>query len=230
MVEEEHTSFQPHYLTISEIRQMYREKDKPLNADTILATLAPLAGTSFFKRMMQELAEIIPVRPPTALDLYGALYHRVIDTWVWKDAQRIDEATRCTFQLSGLNVPSENVYATEWIEPDELMLREYRRDWLYHDYNHRHNAASHRASQFHFYKRGSLRGVLSFSLLDYEDLRFFHHAILEEGVLAHTFFTDKKRSPIPSLDPRQFLFQTSLPLVYVSPQFSLEKAQPKPSL
>src|SRR5260370_16390900 len=97
MAEEERSSFKPHYLTISEVRQMYREKDTPLNADTILATLEPLAGTSFFKRMMQELAEIIPVRPPTALDLYGALYHRVIDTWFWKDAQRIDEPTKCTF-------------------------------------------------------------------------------------------------------------------------------------
>ncbi len=186
MVEEEQTSFKPHYLTISEIRQMYREKDTPLNADTILVTLEPLAGTSFFKRLMQELAEIIPVRPPIALDLYGALYHRVLDSWIWKDSKRIDGATRCTFQLSGVHVPSENVYATAWIEP------------------------------------------LSFSLLDYEDLRFFHHAILGEGVLDHTFFTDKKRSPIPSLDPRQFLFQTCLPLVYVSPQFSLEKAQPRP--
>jgi hypothetical protein len=228
MGEEERSSFHPCYLTIAEVRKMYQQKDTPLNADTILATLEPLAGTSFFKRLMQALAETIPVKQPDALDLYGALYYRVLDTW--KDPKRIDEATRCMFQLSGLSVPFENVYPMDWIEEDELMFREYRRDWLYHDYEHRHYAGSHRTSQFRFYQRGSLRGVLSFSLHDYEDLHFSHHATLAEGVLDHAFFSDRKRRPLLSLDPRQSLFITSLPLVYVSPQFSLEKAQPRPSL
>jgi hypothetical protein len=228
MFDEERPVFQPRYITIPEVWELYREQDKPLNADTILATLEPLAGTSFFQRLMQALSEAIPVKQPDALDLYVAFYYRVLDAW--QDPQRTDEAIRCVAQLSGFRVPRENVYAMDYLEADELLLREYRRDWLYYDYDHSHYAGSHRASQFWMYKRGDLRSILTFSLVDYEEPplshRFFHHAILAEGTLDHAFFTDKTRRPMLSLDPRQSLFRTSLPLLYISPQFSIEEVQP----
>src|SRR6266702_1896095 len=141
----------------------------------------------------------------------------------------LNGAARCLLQLLGCSVPYENVYAMDYLDADELLFREYRRDWFYHDYEHTHYACSHRASQFWMYKRGSLRGVISFSLVDYEEPQLshhnFHHARLAEGVLDHAFFSDKQRRPILSLDPRQSLFRTSLPLVYISPQFSIEQAQ-----
>jgi hypothetical protein len=228
MFDEERPVFQPRSKTIPEVWELYREQDKPLNTDTILATLEPLAGTSFFKRLMQALSEAIPVKRPAALDLYGAFYYRVLDAW--HDPQRTDEAVRYVAQLSGCSVPRENVYAMDYLEADELLLREYRRDWLYHDYDHSHYAGSLRASQFWLYKGGALRGTIGFSLVDYEEPayshNFFHHAILAEGMLDHSFFTDRTRRPIPALDPRQSLFRTSLPLVYISPHFSLERAQP----
>ncbi|SRR6266571_1159513 len=228
MSDEERSVFKPHYLTIPEVWELYRERDKPLSADTIVALLEPLAGTSFFNRLKQAITDTIPFKQPGALDLYSALYHRVIDAY--NDPKRIAEATACLLQLSGCSVPYEHVYAMDYLDTDELLFREYRRDWLYHDYGHTQYAGSHRASQFWMYKRGSLRGVLSFSLVDYEEPlshQNFHHASLAEGVVDHAFFADKERRPIPSLDPRQSLFRTGLPLVYISPQFAIEQAQPQ---
>src|SRR5438552_2734262 len=131
MVEEEQTSFKPHYLTISEIRQMYRQQDTLLNADTILATLEPLTGTSF----LQHATEI-----------------------------------------------------------------------------HRH--------------------TVSVSMIAYNDekrgLQMFTQ--LSEGNKPHRFFSDVNRPPLPFIDPRQTSFLRTSPLLYISPQFSLEKAQPRRSL
>jgi hypothetical protein len=173
MFDEERPVFQPRSKTIPEVWELYREQDKPLNTDTILATLEPLAGTSFFKRLMQALSEAIPVKRPAALDLYGAFYYRVLDAW--HDPQRTDEAVRYVAQLSGCSVPRENVYAMDYLEADELLLREYRRDWLYHDYDHSHYAGSLRASQFWLYKGGALRGTIGFSLVDYEEPAYSHN-------------------------------------------------------
>jgi hypothetical protein len=75
MAEEERSSFQPRYVTISEVREMYRLKDTPLNADTILATLETLAGTSFLQHATEILRSLTNYRDPQykplhALDLF----------------------------------------------------------------------------------------------------------------------------------------------------------------
>jgi hypothetical protein len=229
MNDDEKEYFQPTYLTISDIWGMYRRAaDRPLDEGMIQATLTPLAGTSFFKRITEALAEL-PDRQPSAIDLYSPLYGLVFE---WNDdPKRTNEAARCLFHLTGRNIPLDNVHGLRWMEADELLFWEHRHDWLYHDYERSRVAGSHTASQLRFYKSGTLRGIIPFSILDYEEpeqpFRYFHHVTIAEGIIDHTFFNDQKQRPFLSLDPRQSLFRTSLPSVYISPDFSFDKARGK---
>jgi hypothetical protein len=73
--------------------------------------------------------------------------------------------------------------------------------------------------------------ILLRTAVDYEEpeqpFRYFHHVTIAEGILDHTFFNNQKRRPLLSLHPRQSLFRTSLPSVYIGPDFSYEKARPQ---
>jgi hypothetical protein len=58
MFAEERYRFQPHYLNIPDVWELYERKETPLHADTFLATLAPLAGTSFLKYATEILGSL----------------------------------------------------------------------------------------------------------------------------------------------------------------------------
>lgn len=225
---EEREGFHSRYLSIPDIWEMYRRAaDRPLEEAMIRATLQSLAGTSFFKRITESLQQV-PERQPHAIDIYSPLYGLVFD---WQDeSKRIDEAVRCLFQLTGCSIPPENVHGLRWMEADELLFWEHRHDWLYHDYEHAHIAGSHTTSQLWFYKSGTLRSTIPFDIFDYEEpnmpFGYFHHVTIAEGILDHSYFNDQKQRPFLALHPRQSLFRTSLPSVYISPHFSFDKTLP----
>jgi hypothetical protein len=237
MLEEEQSSFKPRYVTIAEVREMYQQKDTPLNADTILATLEPLAGTSFLKHATEILGTLITYRkaqykPIQALDLFLIFYGAFDDTFKSNNDQQQEDAITCLYLLSGFRVPLDSVYTMKWMQPDELLAREFRSDDLYYDLEKKHVAGTHRAIQFRFYKAGIHRHTVSVSMIAYNDekrgLKMFTQ--LSEGNKPHRFISDLDRPPLPFIDPRQTSFLRTSPLLYISPQFSLEKAQPKPSL
>ncbi len=235
MLEEEQSSFKPHYLTIPEIWEMYRQQDKPLNADTILATLEPLTGTSFLQHATEILRSLTNYRDPQykplhTLDLFLIFYGAFDETFKSNDDQQQEDAITCLYLLSGFSVPLDSVYKMKWMEPDELLAREFRSDDLYYDLEKKYVAGTHRAIQFRFYKAGIHRHTVSVSMIAYNDekrgLQMFTQ--LSEGNMTHRFFSDVDRPPLPCIDRRQTSFLRTSPLLYISPQFSIEKAQPRP--
>ncbi len=80
MKSDEREQLKRRHFTIPELWEKYQREDRPLDAEMILATLEPLSGTSFFQRATQALKDILPVRPPHALDVYGA-FHGLLMEW-----------------------------------------------------------------------------------------------------------------------------------------------------
>lgn len=225
---EQREGFQPRYLTIPEIWEMYREQDKPLNADTILSLLEPLAGTSFLQHATDILDSLTERQPVHALDLALIFYGAFDDTAKSRDDHQQEAAITCLYHLSGFSVPLDAVYTMKYMEPDELLAREFRSDFLYHDLEKQHLAGAHRAIQFRCYKAGTHRQTFSVSMVEYQDDNREMHMFtqLSEGNHPHRFFGDDNSVPLPFLDPRQSSFLRTSPLLFISPHFSFEQAQP----
>jgi hypothetical protein len=229
MFSEERYRFQPHYVTISDVWEMYERKDTPLNADTILAILAPLAGTSFLKHATEILGSLTERQPIHALDLALMFYGAFADTLKSTDDKQQEDAIICLYHLAGFSVPLDAVHTMKYMEPDELLAREYRSDFLYDNLDKQHLAGTHRAIQFRFYKAGVYRHMLSVSMIEYqeEDRRLRIFTQLSEGMKPHRFFSDVEQPPLPFVDPRQTSFLRTSPLLFIGQQFSFEKAQPR---
>jgi hypothetical protein len=195
-------SFRPSYLSIAEIQQMYQQRNRPLNADTILATLKPLAGTSFLRHATEVLQLKQPGEPLQADDFFLIFYGALDDTTQCRDPQMRNAAEATLSRLAGFRVPENMIHLMRWMEQDELMAQEMRSDYLYHDPKHKQLAGIHVARQLRFYKAETPLQTLLVSQLQYMDTEGFHlFTQLAEGALPHTSFTDKKRSPLPFLDP-----------------------------
>lgn len=229
MFAEERYGFQPHYLTIPDVWELYERKDTSLTADTILATLTPLAGTSFLKHATEVIGSLTERQPIRALDLALIFYGAFADTLKSTDDQQQEDAIICLYHLAGFSVPLDAVHTMKYMEPDELLAREFRSDFLYHDVDKQQVAGTHRAIQFRFYKAGVHRHTLSVSMVEYQDDQRKMHIFtqLSEGNKPHRFFSDVEQPPVPFVDPRQTSFLRTSPLLYISPRFSIEQAQPQ---
>lgn len=205
---------------------MYRRQDKPLPAEAVSVILSPFAATSYMKRAKAMLLDVLPSRLPTALDFYGS-FHGLDVSWYNEPIQT--NGKQVAAALTGWDVQADDVYGMKWMEPDEMIIREARRDYLYYDSEQLIFAGSHRAAQYWVYKGGALQGVLPFSMIDYQIERsntidFFHYAHLAEGILDHAFFTAPERQALPFLDPRHQRYRKATTLVYINPYFSSEAA------
>lgn len=222
----EERDFPRRYLTIGEIWEMYRRQDKPLPAEAIPVILSPFSSTSYMKRANAMLRDVLPSRLPTALDLYGAFHGLELS---WYDEPLQEQAQQVVTSLTGWPVQTNDVYGMRWMEPDEVIVREFRRDYLYYDSEQLIFAGSHRAAQYWVYKAGTLQGILPFSMIDYERERqgvidITHYSHLAEGILDHAFFTDRERQALLFLDPRHQRYRKATTLIYISPNFSYEAA------
>jgi hypothetical protein len=230
MAQEEQHVFQPRYLTIAEVWELYQQHDQPLNADTIRATLEPLAGTSFLTHATEILHITKPGEPIHALDLYLIFNGAFDDLEACTTGTQAVDAAACLYALSSFRVPLEMIHTMKWMAADELLAREQRCDYLYYDPDKTRPAGWHTATQFRFYKAGTHRRTLSVSQIEYQDETGTFHSFtqLSEGILTKSFFSDAHRPPLPFVDPRQSRFFYTLPLVCISPQFSIAEAQPRP--
>jgi hypothetical protein len=214
------------YLTIPEIREMYQHNDQPLNPGTIRAVLEPLAGTSFLRRALDELSST--EKTLTANDLF-LLYDDAFSSNVkCRDAQTRKDAVTSLALLSGCRVRPSCVSIMQWMEPDELLFREYRNDALYYDTQKTLPAGNHSAAQFHFYQAGVYLHTLAVSTIGYYDdeHRWQMYCQLSEGVLPHQRFSDANKPGLPFLDPRQSAFIRSSPRLLIGSTFSFAAVNP----
>lgn len=237
MAYEEREEFPPDYLTVEQIIALYRKEDRPLSRETILASLEPLAGTSFLAIAIAELRRDILERRPAhqegirANDLYSAFFGSSIHEPPGEqlNLKRQIAAIIALHSLSAFAVGLNAIYEFSWLKAGEMMLHESRWDDIYADKERTQKVFTQNVSQWRFYKDGHYLHALANSRISYFDSQgqFHFYSFLPEGVYYNRFFVDGRRRAIASLHPEQQEFHHGYRMLYISSNFSFEQARRK---
>jgi hypothetical protein len=228
----EQEEFAPRYLTIGQTVAHYQLADEPLAGEVILTVLEPLIGTSFLGIAAQELMTgILDGRRIHAEDPYLSFFGRQL--------QKINPVTDYPTEgnaISALQSQSsspiaiDRVLTYDGLREDELMLHQARWDDVYFDYDkeHEQKAFTHTALQWNFYKGGKFLHSIPLTRIRIDNsLTTKAYSHISEGIHEHPFFVDPRRKPLPYLHPEQQEMVRVYRMLYISPQFSFDKARGK---
>lgn len=233
---QEFGSPQPPY-TVYDIVQAYIRAEKPLDGLLLFHLLEPLAGTSFLTTATQGLRLHIAEKRfesekrlyPNDLFrvFYGPDYHEQVERV--QDGTRLDEATIALHSLSTHAIGLDQIKTLPWLEEDEMMLRQARSDFIYHDRTRTQSAFTHIASQWQFYKRGSHLLTIPESRISYQDEAgtYYKHAIMPDGFQDSRFFLDGRQRAYIALPLEQQEFKKGHRMLFISPRFSFDAARRK---
>jgi hypothetical protein len=228
----EQERFAPRYLTIGQTVAHYQLADEQLAGEVILTVLEPLIGTSFLGIAAQELMTgIRDGRRIHAEDLYLSFFGRHLHKINPVTDYPTEGNAIIALQLqSSSPIAIDRVLTYDDLREDELMLHQARWDDIYfeHDKEHEQKAFSHTALQWNFYKRGKFLHAIPLTRIRIDKgLTTKAYSHLSEGIHEHTFFVDPKRTPLPYLHSDQQEMVRVYRMLYISPQFSFNKARGK---
>lgn len=228
----EQERFAPRYLTIGQTVARYQLADTPLAGKVILTVLEPLIGTSFLGIATQEIITgIREGRRIHAEDLYLSFFGRTIHTInPVTDYPTEGSAIIALQSQSSYPIAIDTVLTHDSLRDDELMLHQARWDDIYFDYDkeHEQKAFTHVALQWNFYKGGKFLHAIPLTRIRIDTsltTRAFSH--FPDGYQESPFFVDPRRKPLPYLHPEQQEYVRCYRMLYISPQFSFDKARRK---
>ena len=228
----EQERFAPRYLTIGQTVAHYQLADNPLDGEVILAVLEPLIGTSFLGIAANDvMTRIREGRRIHARDLYLSFFgsqvqkiNPIIDNPIQGDA-----IIALQSQTSS-PIAIDRVLTYDDLREDELMLHHARWDAMYFEYDteHEQKAFTHAALQWSFYKGGKFLHAIPLTRISIESgLTTKAYSHLSEGMHEPPFFVDPSRKPLPYLHPQQQEMMRVYRMLYISPQFSFDRARRK---
>jgi hypothetical protein len=228
----EQERFSPHFLTIGQTIARYQLVDEPLSGDTILSVLEPLTGSSFLGIATNEvITSILDRRRIHAEDLYLSFFGRQLQKInPVTEYPTVGNAIIALQSQTSSHIAIDRVPTYDDLREDELMLHQARWDDIYFDYDkeHEQKAFTHTALQWSFYKAGSYVHSIPLTRIRIDKgLTTKAYSHMPEGIHEHPFFVNPLRKPLPYLHPEQQEMMRVYRMLYISPQFSFDKARGK---
>ncbi len=228
----EQERFAPRYLTIGQTVAHYQLADEQLAGEVILTVLEPLIGTSFLgiaaKELMTNIRNGIRIHAEDLyLSFFGSQIHKINPI---TEYPTVGNAIIALQSQSSSPIAIDRVLTFDDLREDELMLHQARWDDIYFEYDteHEQKAFTHSALQWNFYKGGKFLHAIPLTRIRIDKgLTTKAYSHLPEGIHEHPFFVNPLRKPLPYLHPDQQEMVRVYRMLYISPQFSFDKAMGK---